>query len=115
MRAERATWLRMFRVPAVLLPLALSSCGGAPKQEQGQKDLGGRAADVVSDTEVMREASAAANEVVRNATDCEAAKAALDEAQRELDEAAAKVRTATGRATLAALRQRVKAVADACP
>lgn len=100
---------------AAPFPLLLCFCGKAERPEQGRKDLGHQTADVVSDTEVMREASAAANEVVRNATDCDAAKTAIGEANSKLEEAASKVRTATGRATLDALRQRVKAVADACP
>ncbi|HEX6740018.1 MAG TPA: hypothetical protein VF310_17190, partial [Vicinamibacteria bacterium] len=60
-------------------------------------------------------AAAAANDVVRNASDCDAVKAALPETRRRLDEAGKKVRTMTGRASLDSLKKQVTTVADACP
>jgi hypothetical protein len=85
----------------------------ACQKDQGK--LGRDAANVVSDTNVLEEASAAAGTVVRNAGDCDAVKAALPEANRKLDEAAERVRTVTGRETLNALRTRVRNVAEMCP
>jgi len=82
---------------------------------QTESDLGKDAGNIASDTEVLREASAAANEVVRNAGDCDAVAAGLDEARRSLDEAKGRVRTATGRVTLEALGKRLDAIAETCP
>lgn len=77
--------------------------------------LGKDAGDIAFDTEVLRSASAAANQVVRSAGDCEAVKAGLDDARQSLDEAAGRVRTAAGRTTLDALRKRLDAIAETCP
>jgi biotin synthase-like enzyme len=98
---------------AVLLVAALPwALGGCVKQEHGLND---DAADLVSDTSVLEEASAAANDVVRNAAECDAVKAALPETRRRLAEAAKRVRTETGRTTLASLNKQVAAVAGQCP
>jgi hypothetical protein len=101
----------------VLAVAALAACGPgareAPPPAQ-DKDIGAQA-DVVSDTDALRAANAAAGDVVRAAGDCEAVKAALPEAQRRLDEIEPEVRTATGKATLAAVRKRVSDVAELCP
>ena len=95
--------------------LALAACGGASKPEPGQKDLGQQAADVAADTQTLRAAQAAANEVVRAAGDCALVKPAVGEALQRLDEATKQVRTATGRTTLEVLRKRVSTVAELCP
>jgi hypothetical protein len=98
----------------VTLRLALAACvllAACRSEEQVGQD----AANVASDTEVLREASAAANAVVRAAGDCEAVKAGLDEARQSLDDAEARVTTATGRTTLDALRKRLEGIADTCP
>jgi len=94
---------------ALALPLLLVAC-----QKDGG-DLGKDAASIGSDTQVLKEASAAANEVIRNATDCDAVKAALSETNRKLDEAAGRVRTAPGRATLDSLKTQVRGIAQNCP
>lgn len=88
------------------LGVALAACG---------RDPGKDTANVVSDTEILREASAAVNEVVRQAGDCEAMKPGLEPARRSLDEAAGRVRTATGQATLDALRKRLDGLVEVCP
>ena len=82
---------------------------------QTESQVGKDTANIASDTEVLREASAAANVVVRAAGDCEAVKAGLDEARRGLDDAEARVTTATGKTTLDALRKRLEDIADTCP
>ncbi len=101
---------------AGVLPLLFVACqkkteGAAP----AAKDIGAQAADVVSDTNALREANAAANPVVRAAGDCEAVKAALPEANRRLDAVEGSVRTVTGRTTLEAIRKRVNTIAETCP
>lgn len=81
----------------------------------GESHAGKDVASVASDTELLRQASAAVNAVVRQAGDCEAVKAGLEEARQALDGAAARARTATGRTTLAALRKRLEGIAEPCP
>ncbi len=93
----------------VVLPLLLGAC------KKGDGDLGAKTANIASDTAVLRDASAAANEVIRNATDCDAVKAVLPEARRKLDEIAPKIRTPTGQTTLEALKKQVRTIAEACP
>lgn len=96
--------------PAIALAVALLAAAC-----QTESQVGKDTANIASDTDVLREASAAANVVVRAAGDCEAVKAGLDEARRGLDDAEARVSTATGRTTLEALRKRVEDIADTCP
>ena len=91
------------------LPLA-AACGGG-----GGADLGDSAGRAGGDTRVLREAQGAANAVIRNATDCAAAKAAYPEAQRQLDAADKAIQTGVGKTTLQTLRRQVKTVIDACP
>lgn len=90
------------------LPL-IAACG------DGGTDLGAAAGKAGSDTKVVKEAQAAANKVIRNATDCAAARAAWPEAERKLDEADKAIQTATGRTTLEMLRKQAKTVVDNCP
>jgi len=95
-----------------LLALALGFSIVACKSDG---DLGKDAGDVASDTEVLRGASAAANQVIRSVGDCDALKAGLDDARQSLNEAAGRVQTATGRATLDALHKRLEDAAQSCP
>lgn len=83
--------------------------------EKSKGELGTDTATIGSDTAVLKEAQAAADEVLRNAGNCDAAKPSIAEAQRKLDEAAAKVRTAPGRASLNALKTQVGDIARNCP
>ena len=71
--------------------------------------------DVGADTQVMEDAQAAVNEVVRATGDCELAKPAIARANAQLDEAARHVRTAAANATLDTLRRQVRQVQDMCP
>jgi len=91
----------------LVLPLAAACSGGT--------DLGESAGQAGSDTKVVKEAQAAANEVIRNATDCAAARAAWPAAERKLDEADQAIQTATGRTTLEMLRKQAKTIVDNCP
>jgi hypothetical protein len=94
-----------------VLALAVLSAGCEKKQSGLEKD----AANLVSDTRVLEEAAAAANDVVRNASDCDAVKAALPETKRKLEEAGKRVQTMTGRASLDSLNKQVANIAEACP
>jgi hypothetical protein len=95
---------------------AMCACGGEkPAPSPSTKPLADAMADTTWDTNVLREASAAANDVVRNAADCAAARPIIDEAKARLDEAEPRLRTATGRTTLDALRRQVAKIEDLCP
>jgi len=71
--------------------------------------------NLAHDQAVMKAASAAANEVVRNATDCTAAKPLIPEAYRQLDEARQNVRAAASQTILDTLKQQVDRVDQLCP
>jgi hypothetical protein len=77
-------------------------------------DIGTDTANIVSDTNVMEEAEAAANAVVRNASDCEAVKATLPEADQKLAEAQTKIKTQAGVIALQTLKTQVQRVRDLC-
>jgi hypothetical protein len=96
---------------AVVAGLLLAACQADP----GKKDIQTQAGDIAADTGVMKAAEAAANDIVRNSTDCDAVKANLAETNRKLDEAQARVRTEAGRTTLEVLKTQVRNVAQACP
>ena len=94
------------------LPVVLSLCGcggGEPNKRQQA------VANITSDTAVLEEASSAANAVIRNNMDCDTVNAALPEANHKLDEAASRIRTPAGKATLESIRAQVKAIAQNCP
>ena len=109
-------------VTVLVLSLGTAGCGrsAAPQSSASASpsasgDLGTQAGNVAADTQVMRAAQDAANAVVRNATDCDAAKAGMAEANRKLDEAAGQLKTATARLTLDNLRQQLRRIGEACP
>jgi hypothetical protein len=89
------------------LPLAVACSGGS--------DLGEAAGKAGGDTQLVKDAQAAVNAVVRNAADCSAARAAWPEAQRKLDAADKAVQTPTGQTTLSMLRKQAKNIIDNCP
>lgn len=99
---------------SIILVLVLLGCHGG-NSEGETKNVGQQVADITTDTAVMKEAQAASNQLIQNAGDCEAVKAALPEVSRKLNEAAGNVRTATGKTTLDALRNRVAGIAQLCP
>lgn len=94
---------------AVSLLLA-ASCSGS----NGSGNLGEQVGEAVSDNQLMKEAQAAANQIIRNATDCEAVKSNIEEVNRKLDEVEAELQTGTGRTALQSMRKQVKNVAEAC-
>lgn len=103
-------------VRAMLLCVAAAACGGQKDDPTPppSKSLGQATSDAAWDTQVLREATVASNEVVRNATDCEAARPIIGEARRKLDEAGTRLRTHAGRGTLDTLHKQVDRVADLC-
>jgi hypothetical protein len=97
----------LFLLPALAL--------GCKKSKDDPKTIGEQMRDVEADTQVMRDAQAAANEVIRASGDCELAKPAIAAANMKLDEVARHVRTAAANATLDTLRKQVRQVQDMCP
>lgn len=87
--------------------VALLSCGGG-------SDVDSATAKTISDTAVMREAEAAANEVIRSTGDCEAVGTAYAGAIAKLDEVESRVQTQAGRTTLQTLRKQVTTAGEAC-
>ncbi len=98
----------------VAFSLLLTACRQSG-QGGGKGDLNSQLEGITADNAVMREAEAAANNIVRNATDCDAVKANLAETNRKLDEAQTRIRTETGRTTLNALKTQVRNIAQLCP
>jgi len=102
-RRTRGAWV-------VVAMLAAAACSGEKK-----RDIGQDTANIVSDTNVMEEAEAAANAVIRNASDCDAVKATLPEADHKLAEASTKIRTQAGLVALQTLKTQVQRVRELCP
>jgi hypothetical protein len=98
-------------VPATLALALAVGCGGGGG---GGGDIGSATAKTISDTEVMKEAEAAANEVIRSVGDCDAVKAAYADAIAKLDEVESRVQTQAGRTSLQTLRKQVTTAGEAC-
>ncbi len=97
------------------LSLVLAAAGCTKDAEEHKKNLGQAAADAAADTKTLGEVEGAVNQVLHNADNCDVAKAAVPEAQRKIDDAADKLRTVAGRATLDALRTQLRTIAQNCP
>ena len=100
--------------------VAAACGGGGPRPSPSpsslkDKPLGAVAEDIEADTLTMREANDAANEVIRQAADCDAARPLISAANGRLSEVERRLRTATGRQTLEALRKKVREVSEGCP
>ncbi len=94
--------------------ICASGCGGGePAKNEG--GLGAAVAGAGHDTGLVSAAQGKVNEVVRNATDCAVAKAAMPKAREALDEADAVVQTPTGRTILGTLRKQLENVENLCP
>jgi hypothetical protein len=100
------------RLAGLLVCALWFGCTADPAPETPPDDA---AARIGNDTQVLQDAQQAVNEVVRNAPDCEAAKASMAEANAKIEDAAARVQTAAGRTTLDAMRKQVARVAELCP
>lgn len=70
--------------------------------------------DTVSDTQAIAEAESAANDVIRNASDCEAVTASFSSVMAKLDEVEGRLQTAVGRTTLGSLKKQVGTIGEAC-
>jgi hypothetical protein len=90
-------------------------CAEAKAPARDADDPGAQTARLTADNQLLADVQQSVNEVVRNAPDCEAAKASMAEANRKIEAADSKVQTATGRTTLDAMRVQVKRVAELCP
>ena len=107
--------------PLVLAAAIAAACGGGrPKPTPSpssapDKPIGDALGDTTWDTRVLGEASAAANEVVRSAGDCDAVRPILAEAKAKLNQAEPRLRTISGHGALDAMRKRVAKVEDMCP
>ena len=99
---------------AVVCVAFLAACSPVKDAEDRQKDIGQQTTDISSDTRVLGDAQAAVNEVIRVQDDCEAARPLIPRATSELEKAGDRVRTATGRTTLDALRSQLRAITQTC-
>jgi hypothetical protein len=100
------------RAAGALVCALLIGCTADPAPEGPADDA---AARIGHDTQLLQDAQQAVNEVVRNAPDCQAARASMAEANAKIEDAAARVQTAAGRVTLDAMRKQVARVAELCP
>ena len=93
-------------VVAVLLAVALGGCTDKRKEAIDKVD---------HDAEALKRASGAVSQVIRNSTDCAAAKPLIPEAYQRIEEARAKVTTQAMAETLNALKIQVDRIAQLCP
>jgi hypothetical protein len=77
--------------------------------------VGQAVGDAGSDTALLRDANGAVSEVIRNASDCPAARAAIAPAYAKLNAIEKQLRTEAGRTTIAALRKQVDHISELCP
>lgn len=103
------------RAATASLLAGLLALGGCKKSKDEPKTIGEQMRDVEADTQVMHDAQAAVNEVIRNSLDCDLAKPSIAAAIMKIDEAARHIRTTAGNATLDTMRKQVRQVQDACP
>jgi hypothetical protein len=102
----------------LVLGLGIVACQSKKADEAKEPEktgLAGQFDRTINDRDVMRAAVDAANKVIQNETDCDAARAAIPEAQEKLAEAAKHIATPAGKASIQALQRSVDRVADACP
>ena len=84
------------------------ACLGCEEKQKAMENL-------AADNAVVKAASAAANEVVRNAPDCAVAKPLIPEAYKQIEEAKANVKAAASQQILDTLKLQVDRVAQLCP
>ena len=104
--------------PGALLALAVlaTACGGgAPKPSPSPSGIGAVVSAMEKDMNTMREANAAADDVIRASGDCDAARPLIAAANARMDEVQKKILTGPARQTLDALRKKVRDVAESCP
>jgi hypothetical protein len=86
----------------------LMACLGCQEKQKAMENL-------AADNAVVKAASAAANEVVRNATDCSVAKPLIPEAYKQIDEARQNTKAVASHQILDTLKTQVDRVAQLCP
>jgi hypothetical protein len=111
---------RDFLILMIALAIIVACGRGREREPSGaqaeQRDRFDQDSNVVEhDKQVVREANAAVNAVVRSMPDCDAVRAALPEAEYEIEEARKRVRTAAGRQMIEAMRHRIRPAQDFCP
>lgn len=94
-------------VALALYVLSVAACSKDKEKEGPLQHVG-------QDRAVLQDVTAAVNEVIRNAADCDAAKAAMPEADRRLSEALGKVKEPVSQETLKVLAAQLKGVREAC-
>jgi hypothetical protein len=97
----------MKRAWGAVAVLALLAVGCEEKQKAME--------NLATDNEVIKAASAAANEVVRNAPDCGVAKPLIPEAYKQIEEAKKNAKAAASQQILDTLKVQVDRVAQVCP
>ncbi len=93
----------------VALLMILSGCS-EPKSGGVDQSVAG----TVSDTQALKEAEAAANDIIRNAADCEAVSASFATVTAKLAEVEGRLQTPVGRTTIETLKKQVGTIGDAC-
>lgn len=95
-------------IPVLLAASALcSGCGSGGNEEQG-------VVTAVGDTSVVRDLQSAANDLVRNASDCERVKSLYPDVSAKLDAAEGQIQSEAGRTALDTMLKQVGTVAEAC-
>ena len=99
----------MSRTLFVVLSLSLlaTACGSS---DPGAGDVG----NAITDTGAMEEATSAANQIIRNAADCDVVQSNIRDVNATLDRIESNLQTAAGRTSMGSLRKQVNTVADAC-
>ncbi len=95
--------------PLFALVMLLPGCS-EPKSGGVDQAIAG----TVSDTQALKEAEAAANDIIRNAADCEAVSASFATVTAKLAEVEGRLQTAVGRTTIETLKKQVGTIGDAC-
>ena len=98
--------LKRVAITVALASLVLGACEDPRKKKIEQ---------IKEDEETLQKASGAVSEVIRNSTDCEAARALMPEAYKRIEEASKMVNAPASQATLGVLKAQVDRVAQACP
>ena len=75
---------------------------------------GGQVQNAITDTEAMQQATAAANKIIRNASDCEAVLSNIDGVMATLDELQGGLQTEAGATSMESLKKQVENVANTC-
>ena len=84
------------------------ACLGCEEKQKAMENL-------AADNAIVKAASAAANEVVRNATDCSVAKPLIPEAYKQIEEAKTNAKAVASQQILDTLKPQVDRVAQLCP